>query len=109
MHQMLSPSALDYIDEEISVMCDPSGLTCIICSQKIIQISDQSAIKVPEKDTVEGSSSQNALASLFLNKYTVFVDKAEYFHGITRRHRYDTASTTFTSCIVYTAGFHQCA
>jgi hypothetical protein len=56
-------------------MNDPSGFTCIVRSQKIIRISDQIAIEVPENDTAEGSSAQSALVSLFLNKYIVSMDK----------------------------------
>lgn len=92
VEQILPPyCALEYTDQETRAMDDPSGFTCIVFSQKTIPIPD--SIKVPENGLLEGSDLQSAPTSLFLNKHTVFLDKTQYLHGITKRYRYKSALT----------------
>jgi hypothetical protein len=65
---ILSPYfALEYIDKETRAMDDPSD-------SRIVHIRDEIIIKVPEKNTPE-IFLQNSAMCLFLNKYTIFLDK----------------------------------
>jgi hypothetical protein len=81
---------LEYIDQETSAMDDPSGFTCIMGSQTIIPIVDKISINVPDTSLSECSFLLDT-TTLFFNKYVIFLDKAQFLHGVTRRYRYKSA------------------
>lgn len=81
-------------------MDDPSGYTCIGCSQKLIRIPNAIAIKVSDVKATEASASLGTVASLFLNKFIVVLEKAHYPYGITKRYRYNTAPSLSISRVV---------
>ncbi|CAM0905096.1 unnamed protein product [Alopecurus aequalis] len=104
VEQVLAPyCALEYITPETRTMEDLSGFICIARSERTLEIPDKIAIKVPQDIEPGIPSEQSAATSLALYEYTVFVDKYEYLHGITRRYEYSSAPVVTTSHIVYPA------
>jgi hypothetical protein len=82
IEQVLSPyCGLEYINQETRTMDDLSNFTCIC--QRTVPIPDEIAIKVPKNKTA---------TSLFLNKYTISIEKNQYLHGVTRRCIYSVPS-----------------
>ncbi|CAM0873365.1 unnamed protein product [Alopecurus aequalis] len=103
VEQMLAPyCALEYITPETRTMEDPSGFTCIARSQRILEIPDEITIRVPQ-NIGPLAPEQISHAPLSLHRYTVFVDKYEYLHGVTRRYEYTSAPVVNTDHIVYPA------
>jgi hypothetical protein len=62
-----------------SVKNDPTKFTCMVHCQTTFPVLDEIAIKVPGSKTA---------TSLFLNKYTISLEKNQYLHGVTRRCLY---------------------
>lgn len=72
-------------DQDTGAMDDPSAFTCTVRCQKAIHIPDEISIKVPQSRTP---------MSLFLNRYRVFLDKAQYIHSVTKRCKYKSEPTS---------------